>query len=41
MVDGKLKPWRAAQRLELASRQIRRLVERLREHGPQGTGRTF
>ncbi|WP_338910652.1 ISNCY family transposase [Mycetohabitans rhizoxinica] len=36
VVDGKLKPWRAAQRLELTSRQIRRLVARLREHGPQG-----
>ncbi len=36
VVEGKLKPWRAAQRLELTTRQIRRLVERLREHGPQG-----
>jgi transposase len=35
-VHRKLKPWRAAQRLELTSRQIRRLVERLREHGAQG-----
>jgi len=36
VADGKLKPWRAEQRLELTSRQIRRLVERLREHGAQG-----
>ncbi|WP_433706548.1 ISNCY family transposase [Paraburkholderia sacchari] len=34
--DGRLKPWRAAQRLELTTRQIRRLVARLREHGPEG-----
>ncbi|KVS41883.1 hypothetical protein WK43_15910 [Burkholderia ubonensis] len=36
VADGKLKPWRAAERLELTTRQIRRLVDRLREHGPQG-----
>ncbi|KUZ68660.1 integrase [Burkholderia ubonensis] len=36
VADGKLKPWRAAERLELTTRQIRRLVGRLREHGPQG-----
>jgi hypothetical protein len=36
VMDGRLKPWRAAQRLELTTRQIRRLVGRLREHGPQG-----
>ncbi len=36
VVDGKLKPWRAAERLELTTRLIRRLVGRLREHGPQG-----
>ncbi|VWC64535.1 integrase [Burkholderia aenigmatica] len=34
VADGKLKPWRAAERLELTTRQIRRLVARLREHGP-------
>jgi hypothetical protein len=28
-----LNPWRAAQRLELTTRQVRRLVARLREHG--------
>ncbi|KWK72229.1 hypothetical protein WM16_18305 [Burkholderia ubonensis] len=33
VADGKLKPWRAAERLELTTRQIRRLVARLREHG--------
>ncbi|WP_230947534.1 helix-turn-helix domain-containing protein [Burkholderia territorii] len=36
VADGKLKPWRAAERLELTSRQVRRLVARLREHGPAG-----
>ncbi|KWB21237.1 ISNCY family transposase [Burkholderia ubonensis] len=36
VADGKLKPWRAAERLELTTRQIRRLVARLREHGPAG-----
>ncbi|MBN3788949.1 ISNCY family transposase [Burkholderia sp. Ac-20353] len=36
VADGRLKPWRAAQRLELTTRQIRRLVARLREHGPAG-----
>ncbi|MGF6482899.1 ISNCY family transposase [Paraburkholderia sp. JPY419] len=36
VVDGRLKPLRAAQRLGLTTRQIRRLVGRLREHGPQG-----
>ncbi|MCE4547799.1 integrase catalytic subunit [Caballeronia calidae] len=36
VMDGRLKPWRAAQRLELTTRQIRRLVARLREHGPEG-----
>lgn len=36
VMDGRLKPWRAAQRLELTTRQIRRLVARLREHGPAG-----
>ncbi|POR51472.1 helix-turn-helix protein [Paraburkholderia eburnea] len=36
VIDGRLKPWRAAERLGLTTRQIRRLVGRLREHGPQG-----
>ena len=34
VADGLLKPWRAAQRLELTTRQVRRLVARLREQGP-------
>ncbi|MDP9585229.1 UNVERIFIED_ORG: DNA-binding IclR family transcriptional regulator [Burkholderia contaminans] len=33
---GKLKPSRAAERLELTTSQVRRLVSRLREHGPTG-----
>ena len=36
VADGKLKPWRAAERLGLTTRQIRRLVARLRDHGPEG-----
>ena len=32
VADGKLKPWRAAERLELTTRQVRRLVARPREH---------
>lgn len=36
VADGKLKPWRAAERLELTTRQIRRLVAKLREHGAAG-----
>jgi transposase len=36
VADGTLKPWRAAEKLGLTTRQIRRLVGRLREHGPQG-----
>jgi transposase len=36
VADGMLKPWRAAQRLGLTTRQIRRLVARLREDGPGG-----
>ncbi|MGF6508401.1 hypothetical protein OKW26_004227 [Paraburkholderia sp. 32] len=36
VADGVLRPWRAAKRLGLTTRQIRRLVGRLREHGPQG-----
>ncbi|MDN7874924.1 helix-turn-helix domain-containing protein [Burkholderia aenigmatica] len=34
--DGKHKLWRAAERMELTTRQVRRLVARLREHGPAG-----
>jgi hypothetical protein len=36
VADGVLKPWRAAQRLGLTTRQVRRLVARLREGGPSG-----
>uniref|UniRef100_UPI00163F9DF9 helix-turn-helix domain-containing protein n=1 Tax=Burkholderia gladioli TaxID=28095 RepID=UPI00163F9DF9 len=36
VADGELKPWRAAERLELTPRRVRRLVARLREHGPVG-----
>ncbi|WP_211709305.1 helix-turn-helix domain-containing protein, partial [Paraburkholderia aspalathi] len=36
VADDLLKPWRAAQRLGLTTRQIRRLVARLREDGPAG-----
>jgi hypothetical protein len=36
VADGTLPPWRAAERLGLTTRQIRRLVARLREHGPAG-----
>jgi transposase len=36
VADGTLMPWRAAERLGLTTRQIRRLVGRLREHGPGG-----
>ncbi|WP_244104490.1 helix-turn-helix domain-containing protein [Burkholderia ambifaria] len=36
VADGKLKPSRAAERLELTARQVRWLVVRLREHGPAG-----
>ncbi|CAB3768658.1 hypothetical protein B7G54_10850 [Burkholderia puraquae] len=36
VVDMGLKPGRAAERLGLTTRQIRRLVGRLRDHGPQG-----
>lgn len=36
VADGLLKPWRAAQRLGLTTRQVRRLVARLREAGPAG-----
>ena len=36
VADGLLKPGRAAERLELTTRQVRRLVVRLREAGPPG-----
>ena len=36
VADGTLKPWRAAERLRLTTRQIRRLVARLRDQGPGG-----
>src|SRR5260370_20380527 len=36
VADDMLKPWRAAQRLGLTTRQIRRLVARLRDDGPGG-----
>ena len=36
VVDLGLKPGRAAERLGLTTRQIRRLVGRLRDQGPQG-----
>jgi hypothetical protein len=36
VADGMLKPWRAAERLGLTTRQIRRLAARLREDGPGG-----
>ena len=36
VVDGLLKPWRAAERLALTTRQVRRLAARLREQGPPG-----
>ncbi len=36
VAGGKFKPSRAAERLGLTTRQIRRLVERLRKHGPEG-----
>nr|WP_260426384.1 helix-turn-helix domain-containing protein [Burkholderia cepacia] len=36
VVDAGLKPDRAAERLKLTTRQIRRLVARLREHGAAG-----
>ncbi len=34
VVDGMLKPWRAALRLDLTTRQVRRLAARLREPEP-------
>ena len=36
VVDGELKPIRAAQRLGLTSRQVRRLAALYRDHGPLG-----
>ncbi|MDG0023217.1 ISNCY family transposase [Trinickia sp. Y13] len=36
VAEGMLKPWRAAERLGLTTRQIRRLAARLREDGPGG-----
>src|SRR5687767_13867805 len=36
VVDGALKPWRAAERLKLTTRQVRRLVTRYRDSGARG-----
>jgi hypothetical protein len=36
VLDGELKPIRAAERLELSSRQVRRLAALYRDHGPLG-----
>jgi transposase len=36
VVDCELKPIRAAERLDLSSRQVRRLAARYRDHGPLG-----
>src|SRR6185437_13540856 len=36
VTDGMLRPWRAAERLGLTTRQIRRLVSRLRDQGAPG-----
>jgi hypothetical protein len=36
VTDGRLKPWRAAERLGLTTRQIRRLVTRYRDSGAAG-----
>jgi hypothetical protein len=36
VVDGSLKPIRAAERLDLTSRQVRRLAKRYRVEGPIG-----
>src|SRR5260370_7010069 len=36
VAGGKFKPSRAAERLGVTTPQIRRLVERLRNHGPEG-----
>jgi hypothetical protein len=34
VIDGLLKPGRAAERLSLTDRQVRRLVNRVRDEGP-------
>ena len=36
VVDGELKPMRAAERLGMTSRQVRRLAALYRDHGPVG-----
>ncbi|CAE6823762.1 hypothetical protein R69749_05284 [Paraburkholderia domus] len=36
VADGSLRPWRAAERLRLTTRQIRHFIARLRERGPGG-----
>jgi len=36
VTEGRLKPWRAAERLGLTTRQIRRLTTRFREAGVAG-----
>jgi transposase len=36
VVQGELKPWRAARRLGLSTRQVRRLAKRYRAEGPAG-----
>jgi hypothetical protein len=36
VTEGRLKPWRAAERLGLTTRQIRRLATRYRESGAAG-----
>jgi Helix-turn-helix domain len=36
VIDGNLKPGRAAERLGISDRQLRRLVERHRLEGPAG-----
>ncbi|MGT2477519.1 helix-turn-helix domain-containing protein [Paraburkholderia terrae] len=36
MTEGRLNPWRAAERLDLTTRKIRRLVARYRESGAPG-----
>ena len=39
VIDGNLKPGRAAERLGISDRQLRRLVERHRSEGPAGLNR--
>ncbi|MGO4762096.1 helix-turn-helix domain-containing protein [Cupriavidus sp. 2KB_3] len=34
VVRGELKPWRAAEKLQLSTRQIERLANRYRQDGP-------